>query len=143
MPHAHSDHYEIHTEGGVSGQVVAGRHNTVSRTQGAATAPGPVTEQELAALRAEFARVRALLPQDAPERAGELLDELEESATAPEPDLSTMEYVRRWFTRHLPSLAGAVTGLVIHPVVGHLVEVAGGTLTEEFRRRFGNEDNTS
>ncbi|MEU6033004.1 hypothetical protein ABZ825_39460 [Streptomyces tauricus] len=59
--------------------------------------------------------------------------------TAPEPDLSTMEYVRRWFTHNLPALAGAVTSLVIHPVVGHLVEAAGGTLAEEFRHRFGSE----
>ncbi|MGD6756515.1 hypothetical protein [Streptomyces sp. BH105] len=133
------DHYEIRTEGGVFGQVVVGRDNTVSRVAGP-TARAAVTEQQLAELRAEFARVRALLPDDAPERAGELLDELEESATAPEPDLSTMEYVRRWFARHLPALAGAVTSLVVHPVVGQLVAAAGGTLTEEFRRRFGGED---
>ncbi|MFD7296894.1 hypothetical protein ACFV9W_26700 [Streptomyces sp. NPDC059897] len=132
------DRYEIRTEGGVSGQVVVGRDNTVSRVEGPAV-PSAVSEQQLAELRAEFARVRALLPDDAPERAGELLDELEESATAPEPDLSTMEYVRRWFARHLPALAGAVTSLVIHPVVGQLVTAAGGTLAEEFRRRFGSE----
>jgi hypothetical protein len=138
MRHAQGDHYEIRTDGGIFGQMVVGRHNTVSQVEGPA-APRPVTEQELADLRADFDRVRALLPQDAPDRAGELLDELEESTTAPEPDLSTMEYVRRWFTRHLPALAGAVTSLVIHPVVGHLVEMAGGTLAEEFRRRFGNE----
>ncbi|MFZ3566052.1 hypothetical protein ACOKM5_03685 [Streptomyces sp. BH097] len=132
------DHYEIRTEGGVSGQVVVGRDNTVSQVAGP-TAQAAVTEQQLAELRAEFARVRALLPDGAPERAGELLDELEESATAPEPDLSTMEYVRRWFARHLPALAGAVTSLVVHPVVGQLVAAAGGTLTEEFRRRFGGE----
>lgn len=132
------DHYEIRTEGGVSGQVVVGRDNTVSRVEGPA-APAAVSEQQLAELRTEFARVRALLPDDAPERAGELLDELEESATAPEPDLSTMEYVRRWFARHLPALAGAVTSLVVHPVVGQLVAAAGGTLAEEFRRRFGGE----
>ncbi|MGD6747714.1 hypothetical protein ACOKM3_38430 [Streptomyces sp. BH106] len=141
MPHTPGgDHYEIRTEGGVFGQVVVGRDNTVSRVEGAG-APAAVTEQQLAELRAEFARVRALLPADAPDRAGELLDELEESATAPEPDLSTMEYVRRWFSRHLPALAGAVTSLVIHPVVGQLVAAAGGTLAEEFRHRFGGGGN--
>ncbi|MFJ9176541.1 hypothetical protein [Streptomyces sp. NPDC102360] len=139
MPHTSGgDHYEIRTEGGVSGQVVVGRDNTVSQVAGA-PAPAAVTEQQLAVLRAEFARVRALLPGDAPDRAGELLDELEESATAPEPDLSTMEYVRRWFARHLPALAGAVTSLVVHPIVGQLVAAAGGTLAEEFRHRFGGE----
>ncbi|WP_405911305.1 hypothetical protein OG742_19975 [Streptomyces sp. NBC_00828] len=137
MPHVPGDHYDIRTQG-VSGQVVVGRNNTVSRVE--ASPVTPVTEQELAELRAQFARVRALLPEDAPDRAGELLDELEESATASEPDLSTMEYVRRWFGRHLPALAGAVTSLVIHPVVGRLVEAAGGTLADEFQRRFGDGD---
>ncbi|MEU6394269.1 hypothetical protein [Streptomyces sp. NPDC046939] len=137
MPHTPGDRYDIRTHD-VSGQVVVGRDNTVSRIDSPASA-APVTERELAELRAEFARVRAALPADAPERAGELLDELEESATALEPDLSTMEYVRRWFGRHLPSLAGAVTALVVHPIVGRLVEAAGGTLADEFRRRFGGE----
>ncbi|MFJ9041311.1 hypothetical protein ACIRF8_32705 [Streptomyces sp. NPDC102406] len=135
MPHTPGDRYDVRAHD-VSGQVVVGRDNTVSRVETSSAAP--VTEAELAALRAEFARVRALLPPDAPDRAGELLDELEESATAPEPDLSTMEYVRRWFGRHLPALAGAVTSLVVHPIVGRLVEAAGGTLAEEFRRRFGD-----
>ncbi|MEU7060248.1 hypothetical protein [Streptomyces sp. NPDC046197] len=127
--------------GDVSGQVVVGRNNTVSRVE-AAPGQAPVTAEELTALRGEFARVRALVPRDVPEadRAGELLDELEESVTAPRPDLSTMEYIRRWFGRRLPALAGAVTSLILHPVVGRLVEAAGDTLTDDFRRRFGGSD---
>jgi hypothetical protein len=30
-----------------------------------------------------------------------------------------------------------VTSLILHPVVGHLVEAAGVTLAEDFRHRFG------
>jgi hypothetical protein len=37
----------------------------------------------------------------------------------------------------LPELAGAVTGVIIHPIVGKLVEAAGDGLAAEFRRRFG------
>ncbi|MEV0261043.1 hypothetical protein AB0I49_06805 [Streptomyces sp. NPDC050617] len=135
---SHGDRYEVHTQD-VSGQVVVGRGNTVSRVEAAGGPAVAVTEEELASLRAEFARVRALVPTDEPEaeRAVGLLDELEEAVTAPEADLSTMEYVRQWFARRLPVLAGAVASLVIHPVVGRLVEAAGGRLVEEFNQRFG------
>ncbi|MEV0279400.1 hypothetical protein AB0I22_23840 [Streptomyces sp. NPDC050610] len=136
---SHGDRYEVHTQE-VSGQVVVGRGNTVSRVEAAPGGPATaVTEEELAELRAEFARVRALVPADEPEaeRAVGLLDELEEAVTAPEADLSTMAYVRQWFARRLPVLAGAVASLVIHPVVGRLVEAAGGRLVEEFDQRFG------
>jgi hypothetical protein len=47
-----------------------------------------------------------------------------------------MEYVKVWFGKNLPGLAGAVTGLIVNPVVGKLVEVAGDVLAAEFRRRF-------
>lgn len=136
--HDRPDHYDVRTHA-VSGQVVVGRHNTVSRTTLGGPAADQVTDVELAALRAEFARLRELLPRDEPDagRARELLDELEESTTAPEPDLSTMEYVVRWFRRRLPALAGAVTSLVLHPVVARLVEAAGVTVAEDFRHRFG------
>ena len=67
------------------------------------------------------------------------MEELASAITAEEPDLTTMEYVKRWFGSHLPGLAGAVTGVVVHPVVGKLVEVAGDALAAEFRRRFGGE----
>ncbi|MFQ6331121.1 hypothetical protein ACLMAL_33990 [Nocardia sp. CWNU-33] len=48
-----------------------------------------------------------------------------------------MEYVRNWFARRLPELAGAITGLIGHPAVGAIVAAAGGSLAEEFARRFG------
>ncbi|MFE1859424.1 hypothetical protein [Streptomyces anandii] len=134
------DHYDVRTHA-VSGQVIVGRHNTVSQTTVGGPTPEPVTDGELAALRAEFSRLRDLVPGNEPnaERARELLDELEESATSAEPDLSTMEYVLRWFRRSLPALAGAVSSLVPHPVTGRWVEAAGDTLADDFRRRFGGE----
>lgn len=132
-----TDHYDVRTHA-VPGQVIVGRHNTATQSTTHTPAPLPVTDDELAALRAEFTRVRHLVDEDEPHarRARELLDELEETATAAEPDLSTMQYVQRWFRRALPALAAAVTGLVLHPVVGRLVEAAGDTLADDFRRRF-------
>ena len=67
----------------------------------------------------------------------ERVDELEQAITEEKPDLSTMEYVKNWFVRNLPGLAGTVTSVVVHPIVGKLVEAGGDALVGEFRRRFG------
>ena len=48
-----------------------------------------------------------------------------------------MVRVRTWFVAHLPSFAGAVTGLLVHPVVGALVKSAGDAVAAEFHRRIG------
>jgi hypothetical protein len=83
--------------------------------------------------------VKAQLPPTAlaPEAAAQL-DELHAAVTAPTPDLTTMQRVRTWFVEHLPTMAGAVTGLLVHPVVGALVKSAGDAVTAEFQRRFGS-----
>ncbi|WP_330231201.1 hypothetical protein OHA40_01135 [Nocardia sp. NBC_00508] len=132
------DRYNIRVNGGVSGQFTVGSDNTVSRIEAGRDAI-QVTAADVAALRGEFARLRSQLPPDTAvtDQARDRLDELEEAVTAPEPDLSTMEYVRNWFVRNLPELAGAVTGLIVHPIVGQLVGAVGGTLAAEFQRRFG------
>ena len=65
------------------------------------------------------------------------MDELEQAITERKPHLSTMEYVRNWFGKHIPGLAGAVVSVVVHPIVGKLVEAAGDLLAVDFRKRFG------
>lgn len=128
--------------GPVSGQVAVGKAIHQAQTVGAAPAERP-GEDELAALRAAFEALRAEVAaapevgEAQKEAAQERLAELEEAVTAPEPDLSTMEYVRNWFAKNLPALAGAVTGLVVSPIVGRLVSAAGDAATTEFLRRFG------
>jgi hypothetical protein len=123
--------------GDVSGQLAAGRH--IKQVSTSITTA--VTEAELEELRQvlkEFhARVEAEAQPDKKEAALERVGELEQAVTEKKPDLSTMEYVRNWFVKNLPGLAGAVTSVVVHPIVGRLVEAGGDALVGEFRRRFG------
>ena len=83
------------------------------------------------------ARVEVEAPAEQKQAAVEHVKELGQAITAGEPDLTTMEYVKRWFGKHAPGVAGAVTGVVIHPIVRKRVEASGEALTADFRRRFG------
>ncbi len=125
--------------GDVSGQVAAGEGITQI---GTVSVSGPaVTEADRAEVQRLLAELKAQVAAQAPpERraaALERVEELAEAVTTGEPDLTTMEYVERWFIRNVPELAGAVTGVLVHPVVGKLVEAAGDAVATEFRRRFG------
>lgn len=132
----------IHAEisGSVSGQVGVGKG--ITQTQAIGQRP-PVTEAELVELRKLFSDLKARIEVEAtPEKKNAALEraqELEEAVTAKEPDLTTMEYVKRWFVKNLPAVAGAVTGIVINPIVGKVVEAAGEGVAAQFRKRFGIE----
>jgi hypothetical protein len=127
------DHISGYIGGNVSGQVAIGRD--IAQTQTVLTAA------ETAELAQAFAGLRDKVAAEAPpeqrQAALERVDELEQAVQKEQPDLTTMEYVRKWFGDHLPTLAGAVTGIVVHPLVGRLVEAAGDAAVAEFRRRFG------
>lgn len=126
---------------GNTGQAAIGKDITQSRTDGAPQ--GEVTAADRAQLAQLFtdlkAQIAAAAPSDKRDAALERVGELEEAATAESPDLSTMEYVKNWFGKHLPALAGAVTSVVIHPVVGKIEEAVGDTVASEYRRRFGGD----
>lgn len=81
--------------------------------------------------------IQSAVPEEKKAAAQERVDELKNTLKSGKPDLSTMEYVRNWFINNAPKAAGAITGLIVHPLVGKLVELAGEALTIEFRRRFG------
>lgn len=134
------DSIQATISGGVSGQVAVGKN--IAQTQVSAARP-EVTEADRAELRQLLADLRAQVAANAPpgekDAALARVDELGEAITAKEPDLTTMEYVTRWFGKHLPQMAGAVTGLVIHPVVGKMVEAAGDLLAAQFTQRFGGQ----
>jgi hypothetical protein len=127
--------------GPVSGQVAIG--NGINQVNVAGWTSPQVTQADLdelhQALTGVKAQVESVKALDKKAAALERMDELEEAITAEKPDLTTMEYVKRWFARYLPELAGAVAGVIIHPIVGKLVEAAGDGLATEFRRRFGGE----
>lgn len=124
--------------GDVSGQVAVGKDIAQQQTVTGLHALSPAEFDELrrsfAALREQVA---AQAPPDKKDAALERVGELEQAVAEPEPDLTTMEYVKRWFVKHLPALAGAVTAVVVNPIVGKLVQAAGDALAAEFKRRFG------
>jgi hypothetical protein len=132
--------------GNVSGgsQVAVGSDISQVRTQNASP---NITEADRAALRQLFDDLKTKIEREAPpeekEKALERVEELNEAVSAKEPDLTTMEYVRNWFLKHLPSVAGSVTSLIVHPLVGKLVEVGGDALASTFRKRFGIPDKSS
>ena len=121
-------------------QVAVGHHIQQSQVHGA---PPVMTEEEMVQLRQMFADLKTKIAQEAPpaekDKALDRVDELQEAVTAKEPDLTTMEYVRNWFVKNLPSVAGSVVGLIVHPLVGKLVEVGGDAIATTFRKRFGIE----
>ena len=126
--------------GDVSGQVAVGKDIEQKQIIGARP---QVTEADLEAIRQMMADLRAQVtaqaPPDKKDPALERVDELEEAITAKEPDLTTMEYVKKWFAKHLPQLAGAVTSVVLNPIVGKVVEAVGEVAATEFRKRFGGQ----
>ena len=128
----------IHIKGDVSGQVAIGR--SIKQTQSITNTTSHVRQEDIATLRLLFKDVKSQIGEKVPteqrEKALEKVTELEGAITSEKPDLTTMEYVKNWFGKNFPQLAGAVTGLIVHPIVGKLVEAAGETLAHEFKRRF-------
>lgn len=125
--------------GSIQGQVAVGTN--IVQTKKIGLMPPEITEAERLTLNRMLAdladQVKRKAPADKKAAALERITELDEAINEAEPDLPTMEYVKRWFGKNLPALAGAVTSLVVHPIVGKLVEAAGETVAAEFRRRFG------
>ena len=132
--------YRADITGGVSGQFIQGDRNVQIQSSAAGQ---PVSEGELAELRAEIDRLRQAVasaaPPDLKEAAIDRVNELEEAVTAKKPDLDAMGGVKSWFIKRLPALAGGVSSIFIHPILGKLVEAAGEGIAAEFRRRFGIE----
>jgi hypothetical protein len=126
MSQSSGDHFQISVGGAVGGNVVVGRNNqVVSKTT--------VSSADLAAFRAAVDALKSQVPTL---EAAAQLETLHAAATAPTPDVSTMARVRTWFTAYLPTFVGAVTGLLVHPVVGALVKSAGDAVVEQFHREL-------
>ncbi len=135
------DSFETHI-GSVSGPVHTGKGDIVIERWDAQG----TTAADLEALHALFSNLRGRVAAEAPpelaEEAQVQVDTLEKATTAEEPDLSAMERVRDWFLQHLPSVAGAVTSLLVNPILGKVIEAAGDLAAGELRRRFGQQEET-
>jgi hypothetical protein len=126
----------------VSGTVGVGKG--IEQRQAVGTMTTQVTQAELDDLRSSFdavrAQVRAEAPDDKREPALERIDELEQALVTDKPDPATAGYVKGWFARNVPAIAGAVLSLVVHPVVGKLVEAGGNALADQFAQLVGGDE---
>lgn len=123
----------------VSGQAAVGIG--ISQIHASHAPQSEMTEADRATLQQLLAALTTQVETQAPPEkkasALERVEELKAAVTAEKPDLTTMEYVKNWFVKYMPTLSGAVTSLVVHPLVGKLVEAAGESLAADFRQRFG------
>lgn len=140
MSQSTGDHFQINIGGRVGGDVQVGRNNQIIKTAPAVSpAELGAYRDEIDALKTQIAAAATVATEEKV-AAQEQLEDLHAAATAPTPDLDTMHRVKNWFANHLPSFAGVVTGLVVHPVVGAIVKSAGDAVVSEFRRRFGSAE---
>jgi hypothetical protein len=132
------DNIRITVGGDLSGQLAIGSH--ITQVQQVSTTP-PASEAEILERLADIRKViQAEAPPAQKNAALERVGELGQAVTNQKPDLttiSTMEYVKNWFTKNLPALAGAVTSVIVNPIVGSVVKAAGDLVASEFERRFG------
>jgi hypothetical protein len=81
--------------------------------------------------------VLAQAPPTVQSKASQRLDLLAEAIIEKEPDLALIESVLGWFQEHVPSLAGGVVAVILHPTMAQTIEAAGEPAVAEFQRRFG------
>jgi hypothetical protein len=118
--------------GSVQGQVAIGKE--IAQHQEAGAMSIGLTDADRAELSAVFAKLRDDVAASAPdtERAAALerIDELHEAIATDDPDLTTVHYVKQWFARKLPTAAGLVASVLVHPLVGAIVQRAGEKLAD-------------
>src|SRR5262245_5910948 len=122
--------FNIHIGDVSDSQVVIGDYNTVTQKRG-------LSPEEAAKLRIVFEQFRSSVEQEAPpERRDEAVaqaEELERAVVSERPDAGRVRSVLRWFRDNAPQLAGTVVSVVVHPLVGKLVEGAGGAIADQFK----------
>ncbi len=118
--------------GPVQGAVAIGKD--ISQQQEVGSMDLALSDAERTELKSVFASLReqisAAVPESERRAALERVDELEEALVADSPDLTTIEYVKQWFARKLPAAAGLVASVLVHPLVGRIVERAGDKLAD-------------
>ena len=110
--------------------VTIGDYNTVVQNN-------RISPEEAAELKSVFEGLRSEVAEKAPpEERDEALGktaELEEAVVAPEPDPGRVKRVLGWFKEHAPELAGSVVSVVVHPLIGKIVEGAGEAIAARLR----------
>ena len=112
----------IHIGGPVSGSIIVQGSNNTVRQQIATPAEEADLSRSIAELRA---KVESLVPADQKSEAIAQVAAIEAATKGDRPEVSKLASARAWFLKHLPALAGSVMSVVVHPLVGKLVEAAG------------------
>jgi len=111
-------------------QVAIGDYATLSQRVG-------LSAEEVERLRGVFQGLRTTVESSAPpEQRDEALAqaaELERAVVAEEVDPGRVRRVLRWFRDNLPAVAGAVTTVLVNPLVGQVVASAGEAVAGQFR----------
>jgi hypothetical protein len=132
--------YDVKVGGSVSGQMAVGSGINQTWTTAAAEPLTAVDLVELNRLLEELgATVAAEAPPESRDAALERVDELGKALDPAKPRVHTLAAVRDWFVDHLPKLAGAVTSVIVNPLVGRLVEAAGDVASRQFTEFFGGD----
>ncbi|MBE9103065.1 hypothetical protein [Vacuolonema iberomarrocanum] len=125
--------------GNLNGEQIAMGH-TIKQTQITNPKAEVVSDTEWLQLRQELDTLKAILRAYAPtEKQGEAIaqvDALEQAITAGKPDLTRMQHIKHWFAKYLPTFTGAVTSVIVHPIVGKIVEASGQVLADKLTERF-------
>jgi hypothetical protein len=129
--------YIVANIGANSGQVAVGKNIHQVQQVGSGN---QVTEADLKQVQQLFAELKQQIELSAPpekkDAALERVTELHEEITSQKPALSTFEYLRNWFLKNVPSLAGAVASVVLNPIVGKVVEAAGTIAANQLKNLF-------
>lgn len=120
-----------------SGQIAVSGDGEIHQLMNTNATQVGITEQDLESLQQLIANLKAQVEAEAPPEkqtsATERVEELEKAIVSKKPNVNTIKYVKDWFAENLPKLAGAVSSVVIHPIVGKVVEVAGVMAADKFK----------
>ncbi len=130
--------YIVANIGPNSGQVAVGKNIQQEQQIGSGNQISSDDLQQVEKLFADLKQQIALqAPADKKEAALQRVDELQQEVVSQKPSLTTFEYMRNWFAKNLPSMAGAVASVVVNPIVGKVVEAAGTIAADQLKHLFG------
>ena len=130
---------QVNIKGNTTGQIAIGNDITQSQTEGYSSVTPEEMSELLQILKDLRAKVKAMVEPEKKVSALAQVQKLEQTVITKRLDLSKMEKVKNWFGKNVPALAGAVTSVIVHPIVGKLVEAGGDLLVKEFQEKFGGD----